>query len=259
MRPYRSYIYHIYISSLLSWILRNIKCINTFLSFVCRRSFYIVQGDQFAVSQSTRNISSEQFDKMDGAWNHFVTFVKWDKKKWSRFNPPSNPSNLPQGLRSSSHGLVESGSNAKEMSVNIEDILLRVQFFNMAASHSGALWNIRVSWNGTRNLKEAKVNENWVNHKLHQDILILQDRATISQFPVSLRMKWNGVKGASLFLCLSAFDVKWIWAGKESDRSEQDRKSWNQKLLLSWPEFPPWLKWSEIKFLRYFHCVLSGC
>ena len=111
---------------------------------------FIVQGDQFAVSQSTRNISSEQFDKMDGAWNHFVTFVKWDKKKWSRFNPPSNPSNLPQGPRSSSHGLVESGSNAEEMSVNIEDILLRVQFFNMAASHSGALWNIRVSSNGTR-------------------------------------------------------------------------------------------------------------
>ena len=255
MRPYRSYI-----SSLLSWILRNIKCINTFLSFVCRRSFYIVQGDQFAVSQSTRNISSEQFDKMDGAWNHFVTFVKWDKKKWSRFNPPSNPSNLPQGARSSSHGLVESGSNAKEMSVNIEDILLRVQFFNMAASHSGALWNIRVSWNGTRNLKEAKVNENWVNHKLHQDISwFSRIEQQFLNFLFPSEWNENGVKGASLFLCLSAFDVKWIWADKESDRSEQDRKSWNQKLLLSCPEFPPWLKWSEIKFLRYFHCVLSGC
>ena len=258
MRLYRSCI--LYISSLLSWILRNIKCINTFLSFVCRRSFYIVQGDQFAVSQSTRNISSEQFDKMDGAWNHFVTFVKWDKKKWSRFNPPSNPSNLPQGPRSSSHGLVESGSNAKEMSVNIEDILLRVQFFNMAASHSGALWNIRVSSNGTRNLKEAKVNENWVNHKLHQDISwFSRIEQQFLNFLFPSEWNENGVKGASLFLCLSAFDVKWIWAGKESDRSEQDRKSWNQKLLLSWPEFPPWLKWSEIKFLRYFHCVLSGC
>ena len=155
---------------------------------------------------SGRNISSEQFDKMDGAWNHFVTFVKWGKKKWSRFNPPSNPSNLPQGARSSSHGLVESGSNAKEMSVNIEDILLRVQFFNMAASHSGALWNIRVSWNGTRNLKEAKVNENWVNHKLHQDILILQDRATISQFPVSLQMKWEWCQRS-----LSIFVFERLW------------------------------------------------